>query len=310
MKTLVKTNGMGREEWLKWRRMGIGGSDAAVIAGVSPFRSIFELWMDKTGQAEATEGEESEPIHFGNVLEPVVRREFMRRTGMKVRRKMALLQSGEHPFMLADLDGVIYENGKMCVFEAKTASAYKKEIWEAGVPLEYQYQAQHYMAVTGAEKTYIAALVGGNRFIYHELLRDNEMIESIIRMEKEFWENCVLAGREPEADGSGATTDFLNGRYGTSNGRCIELPEDALRLCEKYDELSGRIDDLKGQKEAVTNKIKAYLKENESGTVGNRRIDWKTVTTTTFDKKRLKEERREIYEEYCGKGSYRRLSVA
>lgn len=310
MKTLVKTNGMDRGEWLKWRRMGIGGSDAAVIAGASPFRSIFELWMDKTGQAEEKKGEESECVHFGNVLEPVVRREFMRRTGLKVRRKMALLQSEEHPFMLADLDGVIYENGKMRVFEAKTASAYKKEIWEAGAPLEYQYQAQHYMAVTGAEKTYIAALVGGNRFIYHEICRDDGMIEGIVRMEREFWEGCVLAGKEPEADGSGATTDFLNGRYGDSNGRCIELPEDALRLYEKYDELSRRIEGLKGQKEAVANKIKAYLKENESGTVGNRRIDWKTVTTTTFDKKRLKEERWEIYEEYCGKSSYRRLSVA
>jgi putative phage-type endonuclease len=201
MKVLAKTNGMERKEWLEWRRMGIGGSDASVIAGVNPFRSIFDLWLDKTGQTEPGE-EESEYIHFGNVLEPVVRKEFMRRTGLKVRRKMAILQSGEYPFMLADLDGVIYEDGKLCIFEAKTASAYKREIWEAGVPLEYQYQVQHYMAVTGAEKTYIAALVGG------------------------------------------------------------------------------------------------------------RRIDWKTVTTTTFDKKRLKEERREIYDEYCGKIRYRRLSVA
>ncbi len=309
MRILAKTNGMERKEWLKWRRMGIGGSDASVIAGVNPFRSIFDLWLDKTGQKEPEEGE-SECIHFGNVLEPVVRKEFMRRTGLKVRRKMAILQSGEYPFMLADLDGVIYEDGKLCIFEAKTASAYKREIWEEGVPLEYQYQIQHYMAVTGAEKTYIAALVGGNTFLYHEVCRDEEMIRSIIRMEREFWENCVLAGEEPEADGSGATTDFLNERYGASNGKCVELPEEALQLCERYDELSSRIDELKEQKEAVTNKIKTYLKENESGTVGERRIDWKTVTTTTFDKKWLKEEHREIYEEYCGKGSYRRLSVA
>lgn len=309
MNILAKTNGMEREEWLKWRRMGIGGSDASVIAGVNPFCSIFELWMDKTGQAEAGEAE-SEHIHFGNVLEPVVRKEFMRRTGLKVRRKMALLQSTEHPFMLADLDGVIYENGKMCIFEAKTASAYKKEAWEKGVPLEYQYQVQHYMAVTGAEKTYIAALVGGNAFIYHEVYRDEGMIKRIIRMEREFWEHCVLAGQEPEADGSGATADFLDKKYGDSNGKCIELPEEALQLCGQYDELSRRLDELKKEKEAVTNKIKTYLKENESGTVGDRRIDWKTVTTTTFDKKRLKEERREIYEEYCGKSSYRRLSVA
>lgn len=309
MRILAKTNGMERKEWLKWRRMGISGSDASVIAGVNPFRSIFDLWLDKTGQKEPEEGE-SEYIYFGNVLEPVVRKEFMRRTGLKVRRKMAILQSGEYPFMLADLDGVIYEDGKLCIFEAKTASAYKREIWEEGVPLEYQYQIQHYMAVTGAEKTYIAALVGGNTFLYHEVCRDEEMIRSIIRMEREFWENCVLAGEEPEADGSGATTDFLNERYGASNGKCVELPEEALQLCERYDELSSRIDELKEQKEAVTNKIKTYLKENESGTVGERRIDWKTVTTTTFDKKWLKEEHREIYEEYCGKGSYRRLSVA
>ena len=309
MKVLAKTNGMERKEWLEWRRMGIGGSDASVIAGVNPFRSIFDLWLDKTGQKEPEEGE-SEYIHFGNVLEPVVRKEFMRRTGLKVRRKMAILQSGEYPFMLADLDGVIYEDGKLCIFEAKTASAYKREIWEEGVPLEYQYQVQHYMSVTGAEKTYIASLVGGNTFIYHEVCRDEEMIRSIIRMEQEFWENCVLAGEEPEADGSGATTDFLNGKYNASNGKCIELPEEALQLCERYDELNSRLDELKEQKEAVTNKIKACLKENESGTVGGRRIDWKTVTTTTFDKKRLKEERREIYDEYCGKSQYRRLSVA
>ena len=310
MKVLAKTNNMGREEWLRWRRMGIGGSDAAVIAGVSPYRSIFELWLDKTGQASPGEGEEPEHIHFGNVLEPIVRKEFMRRTGLKVRRRMAVLQSEEYPFMLADLDGVVHEGGKMCIFEAKTASAYKKEAWEDGVPLEYQYQVQHYMAVTGAGKAYVAALVGGNRFLCHEVPRDEGMIRDIIRMEKEFWENCVLAGREPEADGSGATAAFLDARYGASNGKCVELPEEALGLCERYDELGSRIEELKGQKEAVTNKIKYFLKENESGTVGGRRIDWKTVTTTTFDKKRLKEERREVYDEYCGKSQYRRLTVA
>ena len=255
-------------------------------------------------------GADSEYTHFGNILEPVVRQEFMRRTGLKVRRKRAILQSGEYPFMLADLDGVINENGTMCIFEAKTASAYKKAAWEEGVPLEYQFQVQHYMAVTGAGKTYIAALVGGNSFIYHEVPRDEEMIGNIIRMEREFWECCVLAGQEPKADGSVATTDFLDGRYGASNGKAVELPEEALPLCDMYDELAKRIEELKAKKDAAANQLKSYLKENESGTVGNRRIDWKTVTTTTFDKKRLKEERREIYDAYCAESHYRRLSVA
>ena len=49
MKRLISTVGLSREEWLGWRRMGIGGSDVSVIAGVNPYRSIYELWEDKMG---------------------------------------------------------------------------------------------------------------------------------------------------------------------------------------------------------------------------------------------------------------------
>ena len=162
-KVVVKTSNLTREEWLKYRTKGIGGSDVSIIAGINPFKSIYELWLEKTKKVEPEEGN-SEYTHFGTLLEPIVRKEFMDRTGIKVRQKHMLLQSERYPFMFADLDGVIRENGKLCIFEAKTASAYKQEIWEQGVPAPYILQVQHYMAVTGAEKTYIAAIVGGNHF--------------------------------------------------------------------------------------------------------------------------------------------------
>lgn len=309
MKILVKTGKMSREEWLQWRTKGIGGSDASVIAGVNRYRSVFQLWLEKTGQIEPEE-KETDFTHFGTVLEPVVKKEFTRRTGMKVRAKKALLQSEEYPFMLADLDGVIYEDGEMCIFEAKTASAYKQEVWENGVPEEYILQVQHYMAVTGAKKTYIAALVGGNRFFYHVVERNEELISLIITMEKKFWEENVLGGTEPVPDGSEATTDFLNGRYETSNGKTIVLPEEAMDLCASYDDLSAQLNDLKERKGAVVNQLKNYLKENEIGVIGDRRVTWKQVTTTSFDKKRLEKENRDIYEAYVTKNQYRKLSVA
>ena len=309
MRILVKTAGMGREEWLRWRTKGIGGSDVSVIAGVNPFRSIFQLWLEKTGQVEPEETE-NDNTHFGNVLEPVVKREFSKRTGLKVRAKRALLQSEEYPFMLADLDGVIYENGKMNLFEAKTASAYKQEIWEKGIPEEYVLQVQHYMAVTGAEKTYLAALVGGNRFYWKVVRRDEQKIAEIIALEKAFWEENVLAGREPVPDGSGATTDFLNEKYASSNGNTILLPEEALGLCRRYEELSGQLNELQDKKDAVSNQLKNFLKNNESGVIGEYRVTWKQVTSTTFDKKRLEKENRALYEEYLTKRQYRRLTVA
>ena len=309
MRILVKTAGMSREEWLRWRTKGIGGSDVSVIAGVNPFRSIFQLWLEKTGQVEPEETE-NDNTHFGNVLEPVVKREFSKRTGLKVRAKRALLQSEEYPFMLADLDGVIYENGKMNLFEAKTASAYKQEIWEKGIPEEYVLQVQHYMAVTGAEKTYLAALVGGNRFYWKVVRRDEQKIAEIIALEKAFWEENVLAGKEPVPDGSGATTDFLNEKYASSNGNTILLPEEALSLCRRYEELSGQLNELQDKKDAVSNQLKNFLKNNESGVIGEYRVTWKQVTSTTFDKKRLEKENHALYEEYLTKKQYRRLTVA
>ena len=209
MKTLVKTANLPRKEWLNWRTSGIGGSDVSIIFGLNKFRSVYQLWLEKTGQVIPVE-EENDYTHFGTILEPIVKAEFTRRTGLKIRSRNAILQSEEYPFMLADLDGVIYENGEMCIFEAKTASTYKKEIWEEGVPVEYQLQIQHYMAVTGAKKTYIAALVGGNQFFYYEVFRDEELINIIIQVEKEFWQENVKQGIEPAPDGSEATTKYLN----------------------------------------------------------------------------------------------------
>lgn len=309
MKTVVRTRDLTREEWLKYRTKGIGGSDVSVIAGISPFKSVYQLWLEKTGQAQPEEGG-SEYAHFGTILEPVVRREFMERTGMKVRQKHMLLQSEEYPFMFANLDGVIREGGELCIFEAKTASAYKQDVWEEGTPAPYILQVQHYMAVTGARKTYIAALVGGNRFFCHEIKRDEEMIGKIIALEKYFWETHVLGGAEPVPDGSEATVHYFNERFRKSNGKTIELPGEALAACEEYERLSQQMKELETAKNAAANQLKSYLKEAETGTVGGRTVMWKTVGRSAVDTKRLKAEQPDVYSSYLTQSSYRRLSVA
>ena len=309
MKKLAATVNMTRAEWLQWRTCGIGGSDASIIAGVNAYTSVYELWQCKTGQRVPKDAD-NDFTHFGTILEPIIKQEFTRRTGLKVRNRRAIYQSDEYPFMIADLDGVVNDHGEMCVFEAKTASAYKLEVWEKGVPLEYLYQIQHYLAVTGWKRAYIAALIGGNHFIYHVIERNETMISEIIAMEKRFWENYVLPKIEPPMDGSEATREFLNETYAQAVSTVIELPEETLELCQVYDDLSRQIEALKEQKEAVTNQMKFYLGENEKGIVGDREITWKNVTTTTFDRKRLAKEHQELYDEYCTQSQYRRFQVA
>ena len=142
---LVPTGNLKREEWLELRRRGIGGSDASVIMGKNPYRSILRLWEEKTGKAPITEAG-NEAVYWGNVMEPVIRKEFTRRTGLKVRQKHFMVFHPEIPYMFADVDGIVTEeNGEKCIFEAKTVSQYKEKQWETGIPEEYMLQVQHYL---------------------------------------------------------------------------------------------------------------------------------------------------------------------
>ena len=308
MKILAKTKSINHEEWLKYRTQGIGGSDVSVIAGINPFKSVYQLWLEKIGQTDIEE-DDTEYTHFGRLLEPIVRKEFINRTGMKVRQKHMILQSEEYPFMIANLDGTINDNGELAIFEAKAVSAFKQEIWEVGIPSSYILQIQHYMAVTGAKKAYIAAIVGGNHFYYHMLERDEEMIEKIILMEKYFWEENVLKGIEPVLDGSEATTNYINRKFNHSNGETIILPEEAIFICEEYERLSKQIKEIEVAKNAVGNQLKNYLKEAETGIIGNRKILWKQISKSFIDTKRLKSEKPDIYNDYLTQSQYRRLLI-
>lgn len=309
MRILAKTKDLTREEWLRIRTNGIGGSDVSILAGINPYKSIYELWKEKTGQIEPEE-KQSEYAYFGSVLEPIVKAEFMKRTGLKVRARNMILQSADYPFMIADLDGIVNDHGEICIFEAKTASEYKLSEWKQGVPRAYVLQVQHYMAVTGAVKTHIAAIVGGNHFFHYTIERDEELIQEIIAMEKEFWERNVLGGIEPAPDGSGATTAYLNETYAKAINNTIQLPTEALSVFDEYDAISRKIEELNICKEAVCNQLKVYLKENENGFVGERRISWKEIQSTGFDKKKLAKDHPDIYKKYVTERSYRRLSVA
>jgi putative phage-type endonuclease len=69
-----------RDEWLEQRRHGIGGSDAAAALGLSPWKTPLSLYLEKTGDARPFRDNES--MLWGRVLEPAIRAEYTRRTGI------------------------------------------------------------------------------------------------------------------------------------------------------------------------------------------------------------------------------------
>lgn len=309
MKIFKKTTELDKSEWLKERRQGICGSDAAIILGLNKYRSVLHLWKDKTGQLPIEEVE-NEYTHFGNVMEPIIKKEFTKRTGLKVRAKNAILQSVEYEFMLADVDGLVKEeDGSVSLFEAKTASEYKKTIWEKGVPEEYLAQVQHYLCVTGLKKAYVCAIVGGNSYFCHEVFRDESYIRVLVQKEQEFWE-CVKQCVAPIPDGSQATADYLSETYPESNESETELPFEAESLVANYIGVEATIKSLTEKKNEIANQLKGMLMDNERGHTGEHVVKWITVQKQTLDTKKVKDFLGEKYEDYLTSISYRKFSVA
>ncbi|MDJ1152425.1 hypothetical protein GTN30_06250 [Macrococcoides canis] len=291
MAEVLNTKDMTHEEWLKARQAGIGGSDAGTILGVNKWKSKTQLFFEKVNP-ELKQQVDNEFIYWGNVLEDVVAKEFETRTGKKVRKNNKMLRHPEHEFMLANLDRVIV--GEKALLECKTTSQYNIDQWKDDeIPASYLCQIQHYMAVTGYEKAYIAVLCGGNQFIWKEVPRDDELIEIIINAEKDFWYNNVLAGVIPEIDGSDATKDFLNHMYKDIDETEVQLSDDVETLLTALEQVKQEEKELKELKTQYENKIKHILGNNLAGKTSGYQITWKPQVRKTLDTKKI----REIYGE-------------
>lgn len=187
----ISTVGMTRLEWLKQRRKGIGGSDAAALVLQDyEYQTPYGLWLDKTGAVPVNETS-SLQCRVGTYLEPFVAELFTEATGLKVRRLNAMLWNETYPFMFADIDRRI--EGRDEGLECKTTSAFNDKYfkYDEDIPPEfgrYYVQMQHYMAVTGWKKWHLAVLIGNHRFRHYECKRNEEDIAEIIRKESEFWD--------------------------------------------------------------------------------------------------------------------------
>ncbi|KIN30900.1 YqaJ viral recombinase family protein [Bacillus subtilis] len=306
----ASTADMSRDEWLLERRKGIGGSDASVILGINKWQTPFELWLDKTGQVPVSESG-SEAAYFGSLLEDIVAKEFEIRSGKKVRCRKAMLRHPKHDFILANVDRMIV--GEKAILECKTTSAYNLKEWEDDeIPDSYIVQVQHYLGVLGPDykKAYFAVLIGGNKFVWKEIERDDELIAMIFQAEIEFWNEKVLGGKAPVLDGSSAAEEYLKQRYAEAEGgKVVDLTSDNKTRIQQYLHLKEQINELTLQAKELENQIKHEMKEAEYGFIGNYQTSWKSVSTNRIDSKKLKEQFPDVYEKVTKEVQFRRFGI-
>ena len=204
-----------RDEWLKMRMSGIGGSDVSSIMGHNHWRNRKDVYHSKVIlQPEIT----NDAIEFGNAFEPIIRESFAykyRNVYETLDYKDIMFRNIFIPYFQASLDGVLVEKAtnKVGILEIKTAQN-KRSKWyyedgSMGIPQEYIDQAIHYFNTTNAEFVIFYPLINYERddidrdmeFLKPRRINRDDVLEYKQEVEKEcidFWENYVKKGIEPK----------------------------------------------------------------------------------------------------------------
>lgn len=261
------------EAWHAERRDGIGGSDAPMLAGVSPFGGPLDVYLAKT---EPRNGEKPDPdgvLLRGQVLEGAVRDWYSRVTGRKVHRRR-LVRHPEHREMIGHIDGRVV--GEPRILEVKTTTRRLSD-----VPADWTVQVQHYLAVTGAEVCDIAALGPSLQLDIYEMPRDEALIADLVEMEHIFWTQHVLARVPPPIDGSEGARRWLNARFPADDGHEMVADE----------QLSGWVHALLDAKDAekalgadialLENQLKEAMGEAATLAGSDFRVSWRRSNDQT-----------------------------
>ena len=252
---------------------------------------------------------DNEAMRQGRDLEEYVARRFTEETGLKVRRANAIFQNEENPFMLADFDRLIV--GQRAGLECKTVSPYSADKWiEGNIPLHYQMQVQHYLAVSGFDCWYLAAVIFGKEFLIRKIERDEELINYLITIEDNFWHNNVLARVMPDPDGSDNCSEMIAKMYFKGQAdKTIEL-RGYKGILDRRAELDKLIKKMEKEKTEIDQKIKMEMQDATVALEADYKVSWSNFEQSRLDTKKLKEEKPDIYKEYCKVSTNRRFTVS
>lgn len=328
---VVDTSGLSEEDWLGYRRQGIGGRDVAAIMGVSPFATLRDLYNDKCGNPDVIQTEDNWVAkEVGHRLEDLVAKIFAYKTGYKVFAVRKLFRHPFHSFMQANVDFFVeLPDGSIAILECKTTNYNSKEKWNDGaVPVNYEWQCRHYMAVMNLSCAYIACLYGNNEneFVYRRIDRDEVIEADMIEMEAHFWNEYVLGRIEPPYTESGdLVLESIRRHYGELDPTvdAVILPtsmavklEQYLDLAAQKSLLSQQIKELDEQMKIAYAPIVDVMKTSCSAVCvfgsNTYEVRNKPVFRTSISKdklQKLEETHPDLYSEYTETTEGRRFSV-
>ncbi len=286
-------------EQLQARKQGIGGSDAAAIAGLSRWKTALDIYLEKLDLAEPENIDGLDRVLFGKLLEPIVAQEYERRTGKVCCIEPNTLIHPQYPWMFANIDRRITNDN--AILECKTASAYSRDEWgESGsdqFPDEYLLQCAHYAIVCDVPKVELAVLIGGQNFRVYGYQRNQKLENRLIEMEHDFWHNHILKKIPPEPKTPQQAAMLWP--KDTADSVAV-VTNEVEEIVYQLTNTKQQIKQLEEEEKKLQTYISAFMKDASvlADVSGKLLATWKAQTTNRFDSPSLKSTHPDLYEKF------------
>jgi putative phage-type endonuclease len=299
-----------KQEWLRERKNYLGGSDLGAIAGLNPYRTALDVYLDKTSDDIAEDTNSA--MRWGTLLEDVIAKEYAQVTGYDVEVEPNTIYHPKYKFLGANIDRWVdrWVNNGTHILECKTAGFNKGKEWgDSGtdqIPESYLVQVAYYAAICDVPKVDIAVLIGGQDFRIYTYERNKELEEKLIKIACNFWHNHIEKRMPPKCVN---TRDTFN-LFPQSNYQEI-VAED--NIMEKWEELKVAREEesmIQTTIEKLKVEIQEFMRDYDVliDINGNVIATWKNVAPKTLiDQKKFKEKYKEIYLQCVSYGKQSRM---
>jgi putative phage-type endonuclease len=286
-----------KESWAMSRRNGLGGTDAAAVLGLSPWRRPIEVWEDKV-HPERRVDLDKDCLRWGVLLEPVIREEYARRFNVQVidpcdlgvlfpkssRWEDSTIITGRYPWMLGMPDG--YLANEHTGLEIKTAGRRSEEWGDADtdeIPAQYLMQCVWYMATTETPAWNLAVLFAGSDLRQYRIKRDMDLERDTISACREFWEEYIAKRVEPPIDQSESYGRYLARKFSLNTGKILQPTPDIIHWTMRMKLADDQEKEAGENKQFANNQLRALVGDAQKcvtplGTIGWVRPETKDAT--------------------------------
>ena len=260
------------DEWLAKRKTGIGASEASRVLG-----SPYSLYLEKRNEIP-DEQLVGEWLDWGHKLEGIIVHELGHRIKARTLHIGKMYRSTSEPWMLASIDGLVFspDGRAVAVVEAKNVGAWNASEWENGAPDKYRFQVMQQMHVMGVTHGYVCALIGGQRFVFERIERDDAWLTAYIKTGRDLWRR-IQEGDRPAVDGSNDTVRALKELHPNDNGETVALAGAFIEIDQELVALKAMAKSIDLKTNLLESQIKEAMGDATYGSIANGvTYAWKT----------------------------------